>query len=229
MTDAGLHSHLIIDYRARAPFGRMASLRARAKDRRHQPYMRIDTLENLRWSDSTFRQRPPDLIDTLDRIDHRFKHGRFRQARAIGEGFPSLRTQRLEGALAGKRQRHCIGWDVRDCRQHVVDRRKLRSVARSAIDQRPVFQVHVTIAGYGSQSQSADELERSVGRNGDVQGCSDIMICSSFVFPRRIDAEYLREILDMDPLAICATIETFDEQDSAVRQRLELLRDTCKL
>jgi len=38
----------------------------------------------------------------------------------------------------------------------------------------------------GCQSQPAGELKRSDGRHGNVQGCGDIMIGGTLVFPRRI-------------------------------------------
>ncbi|MNU03836.1 hypothetical protein D3C72_2480100 [compost metagenome] len=55
------------------------------------------------------------------------------------------------------------------------------------------------------------------------------MIGGAFVFPRRIDAEHLREILNMDALAVCAAIEASDEQDLSISQRLKFLWYTLEL
>lgn len=55
------------------------------------------------------------------------------------------------------------------------------------------------------------------------------MLGRSFIFPGRIDAEHLREILDMDSLATKTTIKALDEQDFAVRQHLERLWNSFEL
>lgn len=94
----------------------MASIRTGAKDRCRQPYMRIDTLENFVRNDFPFRQCPPKFVDTLDRVGHRPEYGCFRQAGAIGEGFPALHPHRLEGALAGRGA----------CRYGIADKRPAR-------------------------------------------------------------------------------------------------------
>lgn len=55
------------------------------------------------------------------------------------------------------------------------------------------------------------------------------MIRGAFVFARGKCAENLREILDMDALATGTAIEAFDEENLAVRQRIEFLEDFLEI
>lgn len=199
------------------------------KERRHNLNVSIDPLQHSRRNSVAFRQCPPALIDEFDRFGDGPQGCRLGKASPVCERFPSWGREGLKRSFAAQRKRHRISGNIRDGRKHIINRSQRWGVSVFGINDRPVLQMHISVAREHSHCQPADKLQGGGLRDSDVQCTRDIVVSRTVVLARRVDTEDLCEVLNMNTRAAFGPVEASDQQHLAIRQRRKFFRDPLKI